>query len=228
MRYFWVLGLVYALGVASALPLRADPIWTNPITGTQPSLDNPYITGDSKDANISVSGIGAGSGLTANIGADRYNFRSWTTAGVKDVNDFFSWTLTPNAGYQIDFTSLTGSYQGSTDTPLNYGLEYSINGGATFLPLESGPLASGTHAFNFSLSSATFDSVTTPISFRLYGWGAASAGGTLSINDFAFNGVVSAVGVPTPAASAGGALLLGGLAAWRWGTRSRFRSARAL
>lgn len=40
-------------------------IFENPITGINPSSFNPYTNGQVIDANISVTGIGYGSGVTA-------------------------------------------------------------------------------------------------------------------------------------------------------------------
>src|SRR5690349_16957206 len=78
--------------------VNAVSIWTNPISGS--SADgNPYTTGDVKDANITVSGLGA-TGVTANAGAGRYNWSNWATSLS---TDYFSWTLTPNANLKIDF-----------------------------------------------------------------------------------------------------------------------------
>ena len=52
---------------------QAQSIFTNPITGTQPSTANPYTTGQTVNSGITVSGIGRGSGVATNAGNDRYN-----------------------------------------------------------------------------------------------------------------------------------------------------------
>jgi hypothetical protein len=167
---------------------QAVSIWTNPITGSS-SDPNPYTIGDVKDNNITVSGLGA-TGVTANAGTGRYNWSSWATSLS---TDFFSWTLTPNANFKIDFTSLTGNWQGSSTGPNNYALRSSLDGfganivGGTFTNNGSA------QPFNLNLGAATFDNITSAITFRLYAWNpSGQTAGRFSINDFTFDGAVSA------------------------------------
>src|SRR5262245_35807752 len=85
--------VAFAIAVVCASnDARGVDIWSNPITATQPSLENPYLTGQSVNSNIAVSGLGA-TGVTANTGSNRFNFSAWATTAN---TDFFSWTLTPN------------------------------------------------------------------------------------------------------------------------------------
>src|SRR5687767_3759223 len=73
---------------------QAVPIWTNPITGTNPGTSNPYTTGDVKNANIAVSGIGR-TGVVNQPVNDRYNFDSWGTGTTINTGKYFSFQLTP-------------------------------------------------------------------------------------------------------------------------------------
>lgn len=41
------------------------------------------------------------------------------------------------------------------------------------------------------LSASQFQNITSPITFRLYGWNASGASGTFSVNDFTFNGATA-------------------------------------
>jgi mucin-19 len=43
------------------------------------------------------------------------------------------------------------------------------------------------------LSAAAYQSVTSAITFRLYGWETTSAAGTFSVNDFTFNGTIASI-----------------------------------
>ena len=49
-----------------------------------------------------------------------------------------------------------------------------------------------------------FSGLTSPVEFRLYGWGASSGTGTFSVNDFTFNGTLSAVPEPSTYAAIAG------------------------
>lgn len=164
-------------------------IFENPITGTNPNLDNPYTAGQIVNSNITVSGIGRGSGITGTNANDRYNAYLWSTIGL-DANDYFQFTLTPNASYEIDLTSFVYTGQASGTGPTNLALRSSIDSYATNIGTAN---VAGT---TISLSAAAYQNLTTPITFRLYAWG--GSGGTYSVNDFKFNGTVTPISTATP------------------------------
>jgi hypothetical protein len=166
----------------------AATIHSNEITDANPSAANPFTSGQTVAANTTATGIGRGPGITANSGSNRYNATSF--ASTLDLNDYFYWTLTPNSGYQIDFTNLTGNWQRSSTGPNGYALRSSLdNYGAN---IASGAITGSGNAvsFNLDLSASAFNSVTSAITFRLYAFG---GGGTFSVNDFVFDGAVSAL-----------------------------------
>ena len=76
---------------------NAQVIFENSITGSNPNTSNPYTTGQTNNANLTVSGIGRGSGITGSNGNNRYSASNWTQGASSDNNDYFYWTLTPNA-----------------------------------------------------------------------------------------------------------------------------------
>src|SRR5690554_1868626 len=59
-------------------------IWENPIDGENPSFStsNPFTSGDITDPNITVSGIGRGSGISGNDASDRYNANGWNATAL--------------------------------------------------------------------------------------------------------------------------------------------------
>ncbi|NDI98744.1 T9SS sorting signal type C domain-containing protein [Flavobacterium sp. LaA7.5] len=164
-------------------------IFTNSITDSNPSASNPYTSGQVVNANITASGIGRGSGIGANAGSGRYNANSWNTSSL-DATAYFQFTITPNAGYKINFVSFVYTGQASGTGPSSFAVRSSLDGYTANI---GSPSASGT---TISLSAAAYQNITTAITFRFYGWGASGASGTYSINDFTFNGTV------VPAASA--------------------------
>jgi len=203
-------GLIAALMMTLASAAHAAPIWSNDITGD--SSTNPYNIGNTTAANITVSGLTAGDGPTANAGAGRFNFR-WNNS-----NGYFQWTLQPNAGYAIDFTNITGQWQRSGTGPTSYVVRTSLDGYTAVLASGSITGEGSATSFNLNLGSSTLDEVAGPISIRLYASGATNPAGTFSINNFVVDGSVFEAIVPEPASL--GLLGLGGLMLARRGRRS--------
>lgn len=158
-------------------------IFTNPITDANPNSGNPYTSGQTIDANITVSGIGRGVGAIGANANNRYNARSWNTGSI-DLTAYFEFTITPNASYEIDFSSFVYTGQMSPTGPTSFAFRSSLDGYTADI---GSPSAGGT---TIDLSSATYQNITSAITFRLYAWGASSASGTFSVNDFTFNAVV--------------------------------------
>lgn len=183
-------------GYTTGITTLAGPLWSNDITGTN-IISNPYTTGDSKNGNITVSGISRGSGVSAAGANNRYNASGWD-ANTLDANDYFEFTLTPNSGYKIDFTNFVYNGQASGSGPTSFAFRSSADGYTANI---GSPTATGT---TISLSGAAYQTITAAITFRFYGWNASGGSGTFSINDFEFNGTVSpfACAAPTTQASA--------------------------
>lgn len=201
-----ILALGFAFNVACPNSVFAVVLWTNPITGTDPGNSNPYTTGQMVDSRITVSGIGRGSGLSANSGDNRYNANSWGGTS-RDATDYFTFTLTPKAGYEIDLMSFVYSGQRSNSGPNTFEFRSSKDSFASSI---GSPTATGT---TISLAASAYQNLTSAIEFRLYGWGNSAAGGTFSVNDFTFNGEVA----PEPTTT----LLFGGSAVGLLAARRR-------
>lgn len=174
---------------------RGQGIYSNPITDPNPSTANPFNTGDVLDPNLTATGIARGPGVTPNAGSNRYNAANWNLASP-DAGDYFTWTLTPAAGYQIDFTSLAGNWQRSNTGPKSYILESSHDNFAT--PIGSGDITGNASATAYSINLSSLQDVSGPIEFRLLAYGGTGATGTFSINDFEFDGVVEQSGGGSP------------------------------
>ena len=165
-------------------------IFNNAITYPNPSLANPFTTGQVLDPNISVLGIGRGTGINPKIGTNRYNARDWNLVSL-DSNDYFEFTLTPNAGYKIDFVSFLYTGESSPQGPTSIEIRSSIDGYTSSIGT---PTITGT---TIDLSSSNYQNITSAISFRVYAWGGSHTNGTFSINDFTFNGSVNIIQCPT-------------------------------
>lgn len=168
-------------------------IFDNPITGTNPNTTNPYIIGQTVNANITVSGIGRGTGIVGAAANDRYNASGLNSVAL-DVNDYFEFTITPNASFSVSFISFAFTLQRSGTGPTSAALRSSLDAygsdiGAVTTAATPGVLNT------IDLSATAYQSLSSAITFRIYGWGASAAAGTLSVNDFTFNGVTSVLPV---------------------------------
>ncbi|WP_347066129.1 IPT/TIG domain-containing protein [Flavobacterium sp. WV_118_3] len=175
---------VLALMLFAVNTTQGQAIFSNPITGTNPNTANPYTTGQTVSPNITVSGIGRGSGITGTNTNNRYNATGWNSGTLSNTK-YFEFTLTPSSGYLIKFVSFEYTAQASGTGPTSFSFRSSLDGYGTNIGAAN---ANGT---TISLAAAAYQNVTAPITFRLYAWGASAAGGTFSINDFAFNGIIT-------------------------------------
>jgi hypothetical protein len=181
-------GIIVILLLLSSIyhPALGQSIFTNPITGADPYLENPFTSGQTLDPNITATGIGRGPEIIGNTSNNRFNARDWNSASL-NPNDYFTFTITPNTDFEIDFTSFVYTGQASGNGPINFAFRSSIDG---FTNNIGSPSASGS---TIILSVPSFENITTIIEFRLFGWGASRSTGTFSVNDFTFNGTVSCI-----------------------------------
>lgn len=179
----------------------SQSILTNPITGTNPSSTNPWVTGQVANANITSSGLGR-VGLSATAGNDRYNVRNWSTSGSINTSRYLQVTLTPNSCYEIDLSSFEFDYTVSTtsNTPKMV-VRSSVDGYAANIGVVTNLSGTAGTTFTLDLSAAAYQNLTTAITFRVYVYSVNASSTNFSINDFTFNGTVSALLSTASAAS---------------------------
>lgn len=199
---------IYAWGAPANRNLRVNSftfngstpgIFYNPITGTNPNTANPYTVGQLTNPNVSVSGIGRGIGINGVNGNDTYTANGWNTPAL-DPDAYFEWVVTPNAGYEIDFRNFVVSLRTNNVTlPNELGnnivLRSSVDGFATDIETFILTTTSNT-SFTVDLTDVSFQNINTPITFRIYAWGADAASRTLRVNDFNYSGTVNVIPGP--------------------------------
>jgi hypothetical protein len=159
-------------------------IWTNDINGKNPGLTSPYTSGQTVDGNMTVSGIGRGTGTTTGFAAnDRYNTVGWTAATKINLNKYLEFTVTPKPGYEINFDSFVYTGQVSSQTS-SYAFRSSLDNYTTNIGT---PIAEGTI---IPLTTAAYQKISKSITFRFYVYNTPNGSTSYSINDFTFNGTV--------------------------------------
>lgn len=175
----------------SACFINAQVIVSNSITGTNPNTSNPYAIGQTTDPDITSPGIGRGIGITGSNANNRYNANGWSA--TFDSDDYFEVIVNPNAGVVMNFTTFDFTLQNSSTGSNTIELRSSVDGFNA--PIGSPATALSPGAIN-SIDLSAFTNITTPITFRIYGYGASAGGGTLSVNDFSLNGTAVSSTMP--------------------------------
>jgi hypothetical protein len=131
-------------------------------------------------------------------------------AGSLDANIYFQVTITPLPGTTYNLTGITFRQQRSGTGVRTYSVRSSVDAFAANLPasinpanaelsVESGNIffrvldatTTGQNGSTITLSGPSYTGLTTPVTFRFYGWNAEAAGGTFSIDDVAISGNVT-------------------------------------
>jgi hypothetical protein len=162
-------------------------IFSNVIEGFRPNTDNPYTIAQIADPNITVSGIGRGGGIGGSNADNRYSAKPWDVVAL-DATKYFYLSMTPNAGYEIDFVSFVYTGQSSGTGPTNIAIRSSLDGYTSNIGV---PTINGS---TIDLSAITYQNISSSITFRIYVWGASDVSGTFSIDDFTFNAAAVTLG----------------------------------
>lgn len=167
------------------------------------------LAATSSDPNLASIPSLARSGVTAGAAGNSFSASGWNTGATMDVTtNYFTVTLTPAAGYQLNLTSLDFNTCGSNTAPNNDAWGYSTDGGSTWT-IETANTLTSNAVKSFTWDFADFSSASS-VEFRYWVWGTnaivgtalSSVNGTTRIanlagNDLVFNGTVTTV-VPEP------------------------------
>lgn len=167
--------------------LFGQVIFQNPIIGGDPSKDNPFTSGQTHHPDITVSGIGRGSGIKGQKTKDVYDASEWDSSQF-DENKYFTFTLTPIPGKELSMSSFSYIGVRSSTGPTSFALRSSVDNFSANI----GTVGLGG---TIDLSRPEFQDLTTSIEFRLYGWGATGKGGKFGIQSFSFEGFIA---LPAP------------------------------
>jgi hypothetical protein len=168
---------------------QAQSIFSNPIDGQTNSI-SALTAGQTVNSNLTVSGLSIGPGNLSSTANNSYRANSWESSAI-DLNDYFNWTLTPNAGFNLNLGSIQYDGQRTGNGPTLFALRSSLDNFATNIGTAT---AADT---TISLTATEYQNITSAISFRLYAWGAAGSNEGFAIQDFNFSGSLTPVPEPT-------------------------------
>ncbi|NNF84937.1 MAG: hypothetical protein HKM26_00180, partial [Winogradskyella sp.] len=142
------------------------------------SVQNNGCSGTiNSNVNITTTGICRGTGITS-VGGPYYTSNGW--AWDLDATNYLEWSITPNAGYQINLTSITLNYFKGNNGPGR--AELQIDYGLGFTTINDDPVNTNTDDVN-TVDISTLTEINTPITFRLFAYRAAQSTGEFTIKE---------------------------------------------
>ncbi|WP_043585843.1 PEP-CTERM sorting domain-containing protein [Geminisphaera colitermitum] len=235
--------LAVAIFAAAGLSAQAQFVWQNDIPGEpavtpppgspNPSMHNPLTDDQQVVTGLTVSGLGRGAGISNYLnpsqGPDSENYKSpgvygafgWRTTGGNTLDraiaedNYFTWSLAPEAGYTLSLTSFEISLgyltpqAGGVHAELQFVLRSSLDGFTSNIANVQGTYASDPSVLTpgaYPVQTVSFGSEFQNIEgggelieFRLYGYNgnAIASAERVMINSFSFNGSVAAVPEPS-------------------------------
>ena len=158
----------------------------------------------SEDANVSAGSVAAGASLydllLEAISAPDYAFGAYSTAtGAAEAvteNQYFSVTVTADAGYELDLSSLNfDAARGGSSTPRGYVVRSSVDGYASNIASADIGTAYPTWTpVSIDLTGASYQNLAG-ITFRIYAY-APGTSYTVAFDNIEINGSVVATGEP--------------------------------
>jgi len=175
---------------------------------------------DSQPTNATVSVISRGSGIGSGKNDPEFNYtftgNNFVTDATLDItnDEYFTFTVTPDVGFQMDLTSIEVDILQQRVAPekfvwrsdivdsfgTNLDNEFSIAAPGAAAP--SGTINTTT-GLTANLDNSDFGTITGSVEFRLYGWDAIDSSGQrrMAIDNLQVFGSVSPVPEPSESAA---------------------------
>ncbi len=178
-------------------------------------FDSSTPSASSVAANLLASDISGGAGISA-FAYDAGNPSSGKALSATkwglafDTSDYFELTLNPDSGFTLTLTAFQMDTRRSPTGPTTWELRSSLDSYASSLGGASpgdGTFAAG-QTVDLS-GGASFVDLSSPVTFRVFAYGATSSAGTFRIDNLKFDGSVAPVPEPAGWAMLGGLMLLG-------------------
>ncbi|WP_298900828.1 choice-of-anchor D domain-containing protein [uncultured Psychroserpens sp.] len=145
----------------------------NGLAGNEASANSNF-----NNANLSNSTITRGAGLTASNNGNRFNATSWAVTNIANAisgNDYMEFTITPNASYTFDVTTIDVIFQRSGTGTRGIALRSSLDGYAANIDTEKA-ITDNTSSQSFTFTVNQTNNAVA-VTYRIYGW-AESTGGS--------------------------------------------------
>ncbi|QIX62564.1 T9SS type A sorting domain-containing protein [Hymenobacter lutimineralis] len=180
-----MLGLTFAFSAQAQLA-------TYSFGTTTPSVGNEATyPADAQPANATFSPISRGSGVTPSLGGGAFASTGWTTAATPDVNDYYTFSVTPASGATLNLTSVTLDERRSGTGITEWVMRSSLDNFASDLVKVTVPDDSDTRVGKKIDLPAAFTGLTSAVEFRFYGYKAEAEGGSWRLDNIKVDGSVT-------------------------------------
>jgi len=130
-----------------------------------------------------------GSGVSPSAASMAFGSNGWNTTAAIDLSDYVTFTLAPAASHTLTLQSLKFDLQRSGSGPDSWAVRSSLDNYAT--DVTTGALATASSFVSFTVPlGAAFANLTTPVTFRIYGYHAGGGAGTLRQDNVSVAGTV--------------------------------------
>ncbi|MGZ8544541.1 MAG: endonuclease/exonuclease/phosphatase family protein, partial [Flavisolibacter sp.] len=194
--------VTYNFGSVTNTSGRTDP--TPVPTATGVSFGSFIAEGTGLSANPNAGGRFSFTGqpLGATNGSDVFT-------GSLDPDKYYSVTITPQTYYSLDLSSIVFTLQRSGTGIRQYAVRSSVDGYTSNLPASidpananltvvadnifqvSDPTSTAQAGSKITLNATSFTNLSTPVTFRFYGFNAEASSGTFSIDNVQLNGTAT-------------------------------------
>ncbi|MCS1408176.1 MAG: hypothetical protein M2R45_01346 [Verrucomicrobia subdivision 3 bacterium] len=165
----------------------------------------------SQPTNGTVSEITRGSGIIASPASGTFSARSWSSESI-DLDDYFSFSIEPDPGFQLNLSSLELDERRSATGIRNWSVRSSLDEFAFDLSPSPFSVPDNTETRldqEISFSVTDFSELTDRVEFRIYGYMAEANSGTWRIDNVELFGDVVAVPEPAGWFVVGSSVLMG-------------------
>lgn len=129
---------------------------------------------------LNGTGVASADGGDGNIERGFKVDGGFSTSATFDINSdqYISFTLTMDPGYEFDLNQINFGYRRNADGPQSLALYMSNNGFTTSMQLGSDLSLASTDYFTFGYTDVSADTFSGTLEFRLFGWNAVSSSAT--------------------------------------------------
>jgi hypothetical protein len=176
---------------------------------TGSSGNEPVFPVDSSPEGGGLSDFSRGTGIQPSSKSGAFSAKSWTTQSSLDTSDYFSFTLSPDAGQSFSLTRLELDERRSGTGIREWSVRSSLDLFSTDLGVFSVPDNSDVRRSQTLSLGDAFSRLTQPVEFRVFAYSAESSVGTWWVDNVQGTVTFSAVPEPEEYATVSALILLG-------------------